>query len=156
MREEILKVLKKLEALCSKNEKCESYAFKYMTDRGADEKEAALAVEYLVENGFVDNKRYAGAFARDKFRFNKWGKRRIESELKMKKISKEDIASALEIEEISLGEEDLIVGELKKKLRSLKNSPVEKIKEKLLRFSLGRGYAYQTSKTLIDNLLREN
>ena len=126
-----------------------------MTDRGADFQEAALAVEYLVANGFIDNKRYAAAFARDKFRFNKWGRRRIEAELKLKKISPEDISEALQADEICNGEEDLIAGELKKKLKGVRNCPAEKIQEKLLRFAVGRGYAYQTAKTLIDKILKE-
>ncbi|MBQ5452269.1 MAG: hypothetical protein IIT56_04680 [Bacteroidales bacterium] len=62
MTETALKALNKLMALCSKTEKCELDAFTYMTSHGCSDEEAALGVEYLVENKYVDNRRYAESF----------------------------------------------------------------------------------------------
>lgn len=153
MTEESAKVLQKLMALCSRGEKCESEAYDYMLRKGATEDEAALAVEYLVENKYVDNKRYARFFVADKLRFNKWGKTKIVTQLKIKKISSEDIEDALQESYSESDEKDLISEELAKKLRVLTKYPKPKIWEKLMRFAISRGYQYNNVKPLIDNLL---
>ncbi len=155
MTEDSARTLQKLMALCSRSEKCESEAFDYMIKKGASKDEAELAVEYLVENQYVDNKRYARFYVADKFRFNKWGKDKIVSQLKLKKISTEDINEALEESYPQNEEKLLITEELAKKLRVISNNPKPKIWEKLMRFSIGRGYSYDTVKPLIDNLLKE-
>lgn len=54
----------------------------------------------LMDEGFVDDARFAMLFARSKFNSRHWGRRRIEAELKMRHISRADMANALsEIDE---------------------------------------------------------
>jgi len=50
---------------------------------------------HLLENDFLNEERYAKSFARGKFKIKKWGKKRIERELKFKGISKYNINSGL-------------------------------------------------------------
>lgn len=51
---------------------------------------------YLEENRYIDNLRYAKAFARDKVRFSSWGRNKIRMGLAVKRISASDIREALE------------------------------------------------------------
>lgn len=155
MTEESLRHLNKLMALCSRSEKCESEARDYMTKRGASDEDADLAVEYLVENKYVDNRRYAGFYVADKFRFNKWGKDKIVQQLRLKKIPQDIINEALEENYSENDEKELILHELAKKLRSIKEESRQKTWEKLMRFAIGRGYSYNSVKDLIDSLLKD-
>lgn len=156
MREESARWLNRLMALCSRAEKCESEAYKYMTQRGATHEEASLAVEYLTENQYINNARYARSYVADKMRFNKWGKEKIAMQLRLKKIGEADIQNAIdEIFEPEI-ENETISAEMAKKLRGIKSGePKRKIWEKLMRFAISRGYPMQVCKPLIAKLISE-
>ncbi|MDE7412782.1 MAG: RecX family transcriptional regulator [Muribaculaceae bacterium] len=53
-------------------------------------------IEYLEQNRYIDNSRFAKAFARDKVRFSGWGKNKIRAALAMKRISSSEIREAIE------------------------------------------------------------
>jgi len=156
MKEAAVVTLNKLMALCSKAEKCELDAFNYMTSHGCSEQEAALGVEYLVENKYVDNRRYAESFFSDKLRFLKWGRKKIVSRLRLKKISPDDINYVLEVFSDVEDEKKIMKDELAKKLRGIKEGlPKRKVWEKLMRFCLSRGYDAGMSSNVIDGLLKD-
>jgi len=50
----------------------------------------------LINDGFIDEERYARSFCRGKFRIKKWGRRKIEFELKKKNISSVCIKKGME------------------------------------------------------------
>ena len=52
-------------------------------------------LSYLISEGFVNEERYALAFAGGKFRMKKWGRVKIENELSQRKISPFCINKAL-------------------------------------------------------------
>ncbi len=155
MSEENALILKKLMALCSRGEKCEYDAYQYMTKRGASHEDAKLAVEYLVENRFIDNERYSTAFAADKLRFAKWGKNKIVNALRLKRIPDTLIQSALDMAIDPDDEKKAIESEVAKKLRGIRGEPRHKIWEKLMRFAISRGYPIATCKPIIDRLMDE-
>ncbi|MCQ2253010.1 MAG: RecX family transcriptional regulator [Bacteroidales bacterium] len=155
MTEESAKILQRLMALCSRGEKCSSEARQYMLKHGATDEEADLAVEYLTENLYIDDHRFARAYAADKFRFNKWGRDKITMQLKIKKIPQEAIENAIEEIFDCDQEKETISNELAKKLRGIKNDPKNKIWEKLMRFSISRGYSMQVARPIIDQMIRE-
>ncbi|MCQ2156695.1 MAG: RecX family transcriptional regulator [Bacteroidales bacterium] len=110
-----------------------------VTDRDELSREAAEIVSALVSESYVDNLRYACAFAREKASLTGWGPAKIRLALQAKGISGEHIKEALgEIDSARASEKllKLIVA----KRRSLKGDP--QIRLKLLRFGLGRGYGY--------------
>ncbi len=108
-------------------------------------KEVEEVVQVLVKEGFVDDRRFAGAFVRDKYRLSGWGKRKIEARLKYYCLSP-DIISAAMAENYGTDEGkdcDLLEKLVERKLNSLrKDEDVEKKKIKALRFALGRGFDY--------------
>lgn len=157
MTEESAKLLQRLMALCSRSEKCESEAYQYMIRRGATPDEAGLAVEYLTENQYVSNARYARSYTADKMRFNKWGKDKIAMQLRAKKISETDIQNAADEIFDSESEKETIKAEMAKKLRGIKNGePRQKIWEKLMRFAISRGYPMQICKPMIIQMISGN
>ena len=146
----------RLAALCSRSEKCEYDAMEYMLSHGASEQDAVSVVQYLVANGFIDNARYADAFAADKFRFAKWGAHKIAAALRRKRIPSSIVAAALDKAIDPQCEKDTARDEMAKKLRGINsNEPKQKIWQKLMRFGVARGYSVEICKDAINSLLAD-
>lgn len=95
-------------------------------------------VEYLEENRYIDDSRFARAFARDKVKFSGWGKNKIRMALAMKRIPSAEISSALE--EIDPEEYMAVaVNAAKAKARNLDLSDYDD-KGKLYRHLASRGF----------------
>ena len=131
--------LKKLEYYCSYQERChkdvEDKLFKMNMIPEAKEK----IILHLLQHNFLNEERFAKAYARGKFRIKKLGKQRIVRELKYKGISKYNIDSALK----EIPEEDYLIAfnELaKKKLNSITETDIYKKKKKLIDYLIYRGW----------------
>ena len=112
---------------------------------------AERVVAKLVKEKFIDEERFARAFVRDKFRYNHWGRVRIEQELKMRKIAAKHIEAGLE----ELKEEDnmdVLRKLLEKKRPSVKGKNECEIKGKLIRFALGKGFAMDDIMKVVGSL----
>ena len=156
MKHEYAILLNRLAALCSRSEKCEYDAMEYMLSHGASEDDAALAVEYLTANHFIDNARYANAFAADKFRFAKWGAGKIAAALRQKRIPGAIISAALDEAIDPQYEKQTVRDEMAKKLRGLNaDEPKQKLWQKLMRFGVARGYSADICKEAINSLLAD-
>ena len=146
-----LKVADIMMALCSRRECCpDDILKKVMTALDGDAAKAEEVVGKLVEERYVDDRRYAAAFARDKASIAGWGAAKIRYMLAAKGVDREIIASALE--EVDVSRADARLEKLmENKARSLKDDPQRRIK--LLRFGVGRGYAYEEVSLMIDRIL---
>lgn len=146
------KVADRMRALCSRREYCRSDIMKkVMTSLDGDREEAEKIVELLVSERYIDDLRYASAFARDKASLAGWGEVKIRYMLSSKGISKDVISRALEeIDPNKAGER--LEKLMENKLRSLKDDP--QVRLKLLRFGLGRGYSYDEVSSVVEQLLR--
>lgn len=145
------KVADRLRGLCSRREYCRSDVMKKaVAALDGNQSEAARIVDILVEERYVDDLRYASAFARDKSSISGWGSVKISHMLSAKGISRDIIKEALEEidEEKASSRLDKL---LQSKARSLKDDPQAKLK--LLRFALGRGYGYDEVKNVVDELI---
>lgn len=129
----------KLSALCAMSEQCCHDLMQKMRRWELAEELAERVVARLVKERFIDEERYAKAFVRDKFRYNHWGKVRIEQELKRRQIAQRYINEALEEIEEKDNLEALREMILKKR-PSVKGKNEYEIKGKLIRFALGRGF----------------
>lgn len=93
----------------------------------------------LMQEGFLNEERFARSFVRGKFRIKKWGRIKIKQELKLREISEPIIRLALtEIEEEQYYKtlEEL----LEKKQRLVTESDPYKRKRKIADFLLRKGY----------------
>ena len=87
--------LSRLANLCAKAEYCVSDIRQKMARWDLPEGAEDRIVHRLLDERYIDEQRYACAFVRSKFRFNRWGRDKISRALKMKGISEEDIADGL-------------------------------------------------------------
>ena len=140
MDKRIQAVYDALSAQCAKREYCESDILRKAAERLDGDREAASEVlETLVGERFVDNARYAAAFAREKSSLQGWGTVKIRYMLRAKGVSESDIAAGLaeiEPEKASARLDKL----LESKWKTLAEDPQGKFK--LIKFALTRGYDY--------------
>jgi len=137
--------LMKLTALCSGAEHCSYEMTEKMRRWEVDEETQARIMEYLTNEKYVDDSRFCRAFIREKMRFNKWGRRKIEMALFQKRIDKKMASEALD--EVDNGEYTAILRPmLRQKERSVKaNSEYEK-NMKLIKFAMSRGFTFDVIK----------
>ena len=150
--EEYSKVLDRLQAQCSKREYCTSDVLrKALSAFDGDREQAAKLVESLVADRFVDDLRYASAFAREKSRLSGWGPAKITYTLVVKGIPRPVVRQALG--EIDQDEADRKMRSvLETKIKTLVGDP--QIKFKLLKFGLTRGYEYDKVAPVVEDLLK--
>ena len=141
----------RLSALCAMSEYCAHDMMKKMKNWELPEGCEERVVSRLVKEGFIDEGRYAKAFVRDKFRYNHWGRVRIEQELKMRKISQMNREEA--IKEIEEGDcLEALKEMIEKKRPSVKGKNEYEIRGKLIRFALGRGFAMEDVMKVVGSL----
>ena len=152
MTDQQKRILDRLRGLCSRREYCYADVLKKAKDAlDGDSQSAKEVADALVEEKYVDDLRYASAFARDKSAIQGWGEVKIRYMLSAKGVPRDVIDMALE--EIDHDKADSRLEKLlQNKLKSLKEDP--QVRLKLLRFALGRGYSYDEVNSLINTLLK--
>ena len=137
---EYARCLSRLQKRCSKAEYCSSDVYrKALKALDGDAEAAARVLAALVEEKYVDDVRYAGAFAREKAGLQGWGPIKIRFQLRSKGISEDAIAAALEeVEPVRAA--DKLERLLAAKARTLEGDPQFRLK--MLKFGLSRGYEY--------------
>lgn len=147
------RVTDRMRRLCSRREYCRSDIMsKVVVALDGDREQAAKIVETLVNEKYIDDLRYASAFARDKSSIAGWGETKIRYMLSAKGISREVVTQALEEIDDSRARTRL-EKLLENKLKTLKDDPQCRLK--MLRFALGRGYGYDEAAEALDSLMNE-
>lgn len=138
-----------LAALCAQAEHCQWEMTEKMRRWELTEEAQARVMERLTKERYVDDERYARAFVKDKVRYNKWGRRKVEQALWQKRID-EDIRQRV-LDEVD-DEEYLSVLRplLKQKRKSTKASSDYELNQKLMRFALGRGFTFDIIRQCLD------
>lgn len=146
--------LSRLQRLCSKAEYCSRDIYrKALKDLEGDADAAAAVVASLVEERYVDDARYAAAFAREKAGIQGWGPVKIRFQLRSKGIAEEVINAALqEIEPAKAA--DKLQRLLTAKHRTLEGDPACRLK--LLKFALSRGYEYDEVEAALKEIFRSS
>ena len=134
------KCLSRLQKLCSKAEYCTAdIRRKALKDLEGDAEAAEEVVRQLVRDRYVDDARYASAFAREKANIQGWGPVKIRFQLRAKRVKDTVIDQALqEIEPQKAS--DKLDRLLSAKAKTLEGDPQQRLK--LLKFGLSRGYDY--------------
>ena len=85
----------KLEHYCAYQERCHDEVVSKLRSLRMTAPEIDEIVVYLIDQNFLNEERFAQAFARGKHRIKHWGKVRIVNELKLRHISQYNIKTAL-------------------------------------------------------------
>jgi regulatory protein len=131
--------LQRAAALCSRQEQCTSHIRHKLREWNVNDRDAENILKKLHQEKFLDDKRYATYFVRDKFRLNHWGKVKISHILRQKGIDENTLFTALDqIDEDSYLE--TCVELIRNKSASLKEKNHYTKRGKLFRFASGRGF----------------
>lgn len=143
----------RMASLCARTEQCE-YDIRMKLSRILPDSQACQRViSFLKDNRFIDNERFAGAFARDKIRFSGWGPTKVRAALRLKRIDNDLISQAI----ASVGDEEKTETLLRIATTKAKRLDLELYDDrmKLMRFLAGRGFSADDCR-LAMKLLKKN
>ena len=144
------KCLQRLQRLCSRAEYCAAdMRRKALKELEGDAEAADSIVASLQADGYVDDARYASAFAREKSSLQGWGAVKIRFQLRAKGISEEAVSAGLAEVEPEKAEAKLD-RLLAAKAHTLEGNPQFRLK--LLKFALSRGYQYEEVEASLERL----
>lgn len=131
--------LVRLESLCAASEQCQYEIMQKLRRWGISAGDSDEIIKSLVSRKFVSDSRFAVAFVRDKYRFGKWGRRKIALALAQKHIGREQIYAAMD--EIDQEEYSEILRSLMRvKAKTNKEGNSFEGRTKLFRSIASRGY----------------
>jgi regulatory protein len=131
--------LEKAMALCSRREFCCDEIRSKLSLWGVENDDSEKIIGTLIRENFINESRYAVAFVRDKFKYNKWGKAKIKAHLSSKKLPPDIINTALD----SIDNEQyikLLRGLIESHGKTVKARNQYDLKAKLLRYGLSKGF----------------
>ena len=138
-----------LAALCAQAEHCQQEMRDKMRRWELDETVQNRIIARLVKERYIDDERYTRAFVKDKIRYNKWGRRKVQQALWMKHIDT-DIQQRV-LDEIDEKEYlDVLRPLLKQKRKSIKAANDYELNQKLVRFALSRGFTFDIIRQYLD------
>lgn len=146
--------LQSLMRLCARGERSTGDAMRLMRTWGVAESERQSVVDKLVAQRFIDNRRYAELYVREKSQLQSWGGRKIAQQLRIKGIERDVIAEALAAID---GDEqsERLQERLRRKMRQTKANGDYEMRGKLLRYALGLGYDYDDACSALDKIMGE-
>jgi|ERR1035437_2364363 regulatory protein len=131
--------LEKAMAQCSRREYCSDDIHNKLSLWGVDNDDIGKILRILISDNFINEPRYATAFVRDKFKYNKWGKVKISAHLRGKKVPQDIISSALDSIDNNLYIK-LLRELIEAHRKSVKAKNQYDLKAKLLRYGLSKGF----------------
>ena len=148
----VTEATRKLESYCAYQERCHKEVVGKLKEMRMVSTAIDHIITHLIQEGYLNEERFAKSFARGKFQIKKWGRNRIVNELKLRDISKFNITSALK--EIPENEYLEALHQLaKKRVMEIKETHTLKRKKKLADYLLYRGWeshlVYEKIKELI-------
>jgi len=140
----------KLQELCARSEQCSHEVLMRLRNWGIEDRTAEKILSLLRRDRFVDDRRYASAFVRDKVVFNRWGRGKIRLAMIQKRLDRDCIDEALE-EIDPLEYRAALIEALAAKARSLPETISYESRSKMLRHAVSRGFEV----SLVVELIRQ-
>lgn len=138
----------RLATLCAQAEHCEYEMQEKMRRWEIADDAQARVMQRLITERYVDDERFARAFANDKVKYNKWGRRKVEQAMWLKHIAEDIRQRVLD----SIDDEEYIAilrPLLQQKRRSVKAHNDYELRQKLIKFAIGRGFTMDIIKQCI-------
>ena len=151
----IEKALQKARHYCAWQERCHAEVKEKLYALGLRKAQVEEALSTLIEENYLNEERFARAFAGGKFRMKQWGKKKILAELKLKKVSEYNIRIAMnEIDNDDY--QNTVIKLVTAKWKSLKNEQYITRQAKTLRYMQQKGFEPQLVLTQINNIRQKN
>lgn len=139
MTDQTKDILRRAASFCAYQERTQREVRERLNEWDVYGDEAEEIIAWLIEQNYLNEERFAKTFAGSKFRVKRWGKHKIKQHLKQRGITGYNLDQAMkEIE--SDDYRQTLVDLLDKKKRSLQGENPLVMKQKLVRFAIGKGY----------------
>ena len=141
--------LQKLKQFCGYQERCHSEVKEKLYKLGVRKKAHDEIITALIEENYLNEERFAIAFAGGKFRINHWGRVKIKFALKQKQVSEYCIKKALK--QIDDSDYVKVLQQLvKQKYLSLKNDQYLVRKKKTMDYVAQKGFEPELIRSAIE------
>lgn len=136
---------------CKYQERCHSEVSNKLGEIGIYGADREMQIALLIEEGVLNEERFARSFARGRFRMKQWGRVKIKQHLKLKRVSDYCIKKAMTEIDPDEYELTLLKAGARKlhELRSEKNQLAKKVKT--IRYLLQKGF----EQDLINDLMTQ-
>jgi len=129
----------KIEYYCAYQERSQQEVRDKLYDMGLHQKEVEELIVELIESNFLNEERFAIAYAGGKFRIKRWGRIKIKLALKQKKVSEYCIKKALA--QFNHQDYEQAIDEwIEKKGKLVKEKNLYKRKYKIVQFVISKGF----------------
>jgi len=139
-------ILAKIQHYCAYQERCHQEVKSKLYELGCYTDTVNELLVKLIETGFLNEERFAIAYAGGKFRTKKWGRIKIKQELLQRKISNYCINSAMKAIDENLYAE-CISQLIAKKMPA---NPTWQDKQKVFKYMMGKGYETELIKEAME------
>jgi regulatory protein len=136
-------------AWCAFQERCHQETRSKLYEWGLKSTEVDQVIAQLISEGFLNEERFAIAFAGGKFRINHWGKLKIRTELKRKKVSDPCIRKGL----AAIDEKDYMATIkvlIEKREKEIPESDPWRRRVKIMNFLISKGYEPELVKSQLN------
>ncbi|GAA4834911.1 regulatory protein RecX [Algivirga pacifica] len=135
----IKQILPKIASYCAYQDRCRQEVINKLETFGLESKQIEEVVLWLIEEKYLDEKRFAASFVRGKFNRNKWGRYKIRQALKQKQVQEDAVRYGLaEID----GEQyfEVLKQLVRQKLGRSKETEMFVLKYKCIQYLSGKGF----------------
>ena len=147
--------LASLMRLCARAERSSGDALRLMQNWGVNKNEQQEVLQRLIKERFIDDRRYAEAFVREKCNLSAWGRYKIQSALKRKGIANDIIAEAMAKLNPSDNKKRL-QNKLQTKIKHIKYDTAYQLKTKLIRYALSLGFEMDEVMDSVNEIIKNN
>ncbi len=135
----LTEALAKIYRYCAYQERSHKEVKNKLYEYGLYSSEVEETISRLITEGFLNEERFAKAFAGGKFRIMKWGKHKIERELQAQGLTKKCISIGLkEVDDSDYRK--TLEALIRKKAQLIHEENIFKKKDKVARYVIGKGY----------------
>jgi regulatory protein len=150
----VMSAIQKLQHYCAYQERCHSEVKYKCIELGLRGDEVEEAIAELVSENFLNEERFARAFAGGKFRSKQWGRKKIQAELKQRQVSSYCIKKGME--EIDADDyERALTSIAEKKYASLRGEEPFKRKYKVVQYLLQKGYEQELAQPIVEQIAKD-
>ena len=145
--------LASLMRLCARAERSSGDAMRLMCTWGVPTQERGAVLQRLVKERFIDDRRYAAAFVREKINLSAWGEYKIRTALRRKGIADAIVAEALNAAP-SARDTSRLAERLARKMKSIKYDTTYQLRTKLIRHGISLGFATDDVVACVEEITR--
>lgn len=147
--------LQSLMRMCARSERSSGDALRLMKRWGVADDEARKVLARLQAERFIDDRRFAEAFVRDKLNLSGWGAYKIKMSLRAKGVAREIIEEVASMMIEATDMKERLEEIMQRKLHTLKYSSTYEAKTKLIRFAASRGYDIEEAVECASEILKD-